>query len=173
MNAQPRRWRRQSRLLSNSTSMHWLQDKMASEGDGKGKPCQRGRASSLWECLGWTGGQARRHHPNSPYWPHVLCFTTVQWRPATRNQKGRRSKGKPERQTDREKERRRQGGKEGGETGDCGINSDVKKYQMTVLKTSPHQNETNKNPQPNNNNNKKQIMGENVFLCKYLMIWLL
>lgn len=88
---------------------------------------------------------------------------------------------KKTRETDSEKERRRQGGKEEGEMGDCGINSDVKKYQMTVLKTSPHQNqnqnqnnETNKkNPQPNNNNNKKQIMGENVFLCKYLMIWLL
>lgn len=96
--------------------------------------------SSLWEGLGWSGWQVGRHHPNSPYWPHFLCFTTVQWRPATRNQKGKRSKEKPERQTQTER-KRGDGGKE-GEMEDYGINSVVKKKKKksnptTVTTTKP------------------------------------
>ena len=96
-------------LRSNSKCMHWRQDKMASEAHVNESHARRaeqplGLSRKVWR-VGWEAPPKRSSLTT------CLVFYTCQWRPATRNQKEKRSKEKPERQ--RHPERKRQGGEDG------------------------------------------------------------
>lgn len=82
---------------------------MASEADANESHARRaeqplGLSRKVWR-VGWEAPPKRSSLTTR------LVFYTCQWRPATRNQKEKRSREKPERQ--RHPERKRQGGEDG------------------------------------------------------------